>query len=110
MDKKPVMLSAAVECPPALEDKFNKWLDEKHMPMLFKYRGMTKASRMRLVNDKESPRYLTIFEFASHADLEDYLKSPERAAAAADKEETWKSQKYELKWLLEYQVLKTWQR
>jgi len=42
--------------------------------------------------------------------FEDFQKSPERAAAVAEKKESWKEYSYELKYSVQYEILKTWKR
>jgi antibiotic biosynthesis monooxygenase (ABM) superfamily enzyme len=114
---EPVMANArvlnivATECPLKNDAKFNKWYDEVHIPMLFKYRGMKKVTRYRMMEDnKDKARYLAIYEFDNIEALEAYLKSPEYAAAIKEMQTTWKGQMFDIKWATKYQPIKTWER
>ena len=37
MKNKPVLFIAASECRPDVEEKYNKWYDEVHVPWVMKY-------------------------------------------------------------------------
>ena len=59
------------------EDEYNEWYTEKHVPMMFRFRGLKKASRYRLSGEnKECSKYLAIYEFDSKEDLEAFPRSP----------------------------------
>ena len=68
---------------------------------------MKKASRYRLSGEnKESSKYLAIYEFDSKEDLEAFPKSPEFAAAVKDFDEKWKDGGFERKWGASYELIK----
>ncbi len=41
MENNLVINMVATRCQPEVEVKFNKWYDEIHIPLLFKFPGMT---------------------------------------------------------------------
>ena len=52
------------DCPPEVEEKFNKWYNETHIPMLLKSGQIENVTRYRRIgDDKTFPKYLTIYEF-----------------------------------------------
>ncbi len=113
MAKKPIIYLRSMDCPPEIEDKVNKWYNEVHIPMIFKYKGMKKAARYkRIGNDENSPKYIAIFEFDSFEEFEKYNKSPERTAALKDREATFPlgSAAPVAKWQVQYELIKSWKR
>ena len=42
MESKPVLFIAASECSPEVEEKYNKWYNEVHVPWVMKYKGIKK--------------------------------------------------------------------
>ena len=66
------------ECSPELEAKFNRWYNEVHIPLLFKYPGLKKVTRYeRLGDNKEQARYLAVYEYDTREDLERFPDSVE---------------------------------
>ena len=101
----------ATECQPEVEGKFNKWYDEVHIPLLFKFKGMKKVTRYKLRKEGGGkPSFLAIYEFANWQDYEDYTKSAELAAARAEMDETWKGGGFEITSRAQYEFLRTWER
>ena len=112
MEAKPIIHVIATECRPEDEEKFNKWYDEIHIPMLFEFGGLKKATRHKILYESEKyPKYLAIYEFDSKKAFEDYENSPELAAARKEEhEETWRDSKYDMIWRVQYEPMKTWER
>ncbi len=111
MEVKPIIHVIATECRPEDEEKFNKWYDEIHIPLLLKFKGITEATRYRLINETEEyPKYLAIYKLESQSAFEAYETSPELVAALAELKETWKEGGFESKWRVQYEVMKTWKR
>jgi hypothetical protein len=82
-----------------------------HIPMLFKYRGMKKVTRYKLLKKSgEFPPYLAVYEFESRPEYEAYESSPEIIEARAEMKETWQGGGFEIKWRVQYQELKTWEK
>ena len=111
MEDKPIVNIAATQCPPEVEEKFNTWYNEIHVPMLLKFKGIREAARYKIINGTEgSPKYLSVFEFESLKAFEEYGTSPELTLARADFRETWKGGEVEIKWQAQYEVIRTWKR
>ncbi|MFC1931373.1 EthD family reductase [Chloroflexota bacterium] len=105
----PLINSVATECQPEAEEKFNKWYNEVHIPLLLKFKGIKKVTRYKIVEkSEEHPTYLAIYEFESRQAYEKYLKSPELAAAREEMKETWKDGGFEVKWRVPYDTMKSW--
>jgi antibiotic biosynthesis monooxygenase (ABM) superfamily enzyme len=106
-----LILIVANEPNPEREAEYNKWYDEKHIPMMFRFKGMKKASRYRLSGDgKEISRYLAIYEFDTEKDLEAFPQSPEFAEAVKDFDEKWRNGGFERKWGASYELIKSWDK
>ena len=111
MENKPVIHIVGTRCKPEQEEKFNKWYDEIHIPLLFKFPGMTGVKRWKLLTeDGGYPEYLAIYEFENQSAYEEWQTSPEREAAMIEMNETWKEGMFEVNWRVQYEALKTWQR
>jgi quinol monooxygenase YgiN len=111
MAKARILNIVATDCPPENDAKFNKWYNEVHIPMLFKYKGMKRVTRYQRAGDnKEQVKYLALYEFESKKALDDYRGSPEFTAAIAEMQETWKGGGFDIKWATDYEPIKTWER
>ncbi|MBI2870030.1 MAG: EthD family reductase [Chloroflexi bacterium] len=111
MDAAPVIHIAATECAPEVEAKFNRWYNEVHVPMSLKFEGMKGVTRYRLITRTEGhPRYLSICSFESKAAFDAYEASPERAAAFEEMSRAWQSGGFEIKWRLQYEMIKAWRK
>ena len=105
----PLINLVATECQPEFEEKFNKWYDEVHIPILLKFKGLKKVVRYKIAEKGTShPAYLAIYEFESKQAFEKYQDSPELAAARAEMKETWKDGGFEIIWRLHYDAMKSW--
>jgi antibiotic biosynthesis monooxygenase (ABM) superfamily enzyme len=106
-----IMLIVANEPVPDREAEYNDWYTGKHIPLLFAFPGLKKASRYRRVGDKaECPKYLAVYEFDSPEDLAAFYRSQEFAAAVADFEEKWRGGGFERKRDATYELIKTWEK
>ena len=111
MAKDLVLNIVATECPPENDAKFNKWYNEVHIPLLFKYKGMKRVSRYQVMGEtKDVPQYLAFYEFESKEALENLPKSPEFAVALEEMQDTWKDGGLDIKWMASYEPIKTWER
>lgn len=111
MEDKPIINIIAIQCQPEVEEKFNKWYDEIHIPLLLKFKGIKEVTRYKIVKETEEyPTYLTIYQFESQKDYEVYETSPELADAREEMNETWKDGCYEVKWRVQYKLGKVWKR
>ena len=105
-----VLTIVATECPADVEDKFNEWYNEVHIPMLLKHKALKKSSRYRLAGEApDRARYLAFYEFESEQDHKDFEASPEFAAAIQEIQETWK-EGLEIKWSANYGLIKAWEK
>ena len=112
MAKKSRILNiVSTECAPEDDAKFNKWYNEVHIPMLFKYKGIKKVTRYRMMDEKDKkPKYLAIYEYDNKEALNALPQSPEFKAAIEEMQETWKDKMFDIKWVADYEPIKTWER
>ena len=111
MENKAVINVVATRCRPEVEEKFNKWYDEVHIPLLFKFKGMKEVTRYKILKDTgEYPTYLTLYLFENREDYEEYAASPELAAGREEMAETWKDGGFDIEWRVPYEAVKTWKR
>ena len=111
MESNLVINMVATRCQPEVEDKFNKWYDEIHIPLLFKFSGMTGVTRYQALKETEGEAtYLAMYEFKDREALEEYEKSPELVAARAEMQETWQDKGFEITWRMQYAAIQTWER
>ena len=111
METKPIINVVATQCKPEEERKFNEWYDEIHIPMLLKFKGITEVTRYKIIGKSpEYPKYMAIYEFESQSAFEAYQTSPELAAAREEMKGTWEGQEFEIRWRVQYEPIKTWER
>ena len=111
MGTKPIIHIVATQCQPEAEEKFNRWYNEVHIPLLLKFKGLKEVTRYRIIKEaEESPRYLAIYQFEKQKDYEAFESSPDLAAAREELKESWKEGGFEIKWRAQYEAIKTWQR
>ncbi len=75
-----------IDCAPELEDEFNTWYNEVHMPLVMKG-GMLKAAIRYKVTDAVETgvaKYTTICEFDDRETFEKWLASDELKVARAN--------------------------
>ena len=109
-----------VNCELDYEEKFNKWYNEIHVPMVMKFKGVKRVTRFKVIKpSKQScvkatrggyPNYLLISEFENEQVFEDYEASPELAEAMKETNETWANGGIERVWRVQYKGLKTWEQ
>ena len=111
MNTEKMLQIVATDCKPEDEEKFNKWYNEIHIPLLLKYPGMVKATRYKLHG--ESPgqaKYLAIYEFKDSQAIDDFQQSNELADAITETNETWKEQMFDMQWVAMYEPVKIWEK
>lgn len=109
METKQAINLVATRCKPEDQAKFDRWMDETHIPMLLKFSGMTKVTRYKILKEfDDSPTRLVIYEFKDQKALEAYENSPELATAKEETAETWKESKFEIVWRIQFEELNTW--
>ena len=112
MEIGPTILVVGTECPPEAEEEWNRWYNAKHVPDVLKFKGVKKATRYKIIGDDkgEYPKYLVIYEFESRQAAEAYNTSPEFDALRKDWNDNWAKRGAEIKWRLQYEPIKTWQK
>ena len=61
MQKKlKVILIIQMDVDPEMEEEFNRWYEEEHIPMLMQVPGVLSARRC--ISQGENPKYVTIYE------------------------------------------------
>ncbi|MCP5328938.1 MAG: EthD family reductase [Steroidobacteraceae bacterium] len=111
-----VIWTVGLQCRPQDEDKFNKWYDEVHVPMLLKGGHVSKVTRYELADAvydvapgaMKCPKYQTVYEFEDQQKFEAWMHGEERMAAGRDKAEAWGDRGYEVIWAARYDVTSTW--
>jgi hypothetical protein len=89
------------------EAKFNRWMEEVHIPMLLKYKGLIRASRYKSLNPSDLlPQYITQYEFVNKQAFDSYETSPELAAAKEEMKQSWRHGEIELKTRIPYQLVR----
>jgi len=106
-----VMNIVASDCSAEKEAAFNKWYNEVHIPILFKYKGMKRVTRYQLIGESQGQaRYLACYEYESKEAMAALHQSPEFAAAVEEMQETWKDGGFDIKWTAQYEPIKSWER
>lgn len=108
MASNPIINVVGTQCQLLDEEKFNKWYEEVHIPMLMKSKKVLSVSRYKLM-DKQGglPNYIAVYKFASPQDYEDYRVSPELAAAVKEMQETWGGN-VEVTSRIQYELVSEW--
>ena len=96
MEKVSVAFIVETGIGPEEEEKYNKWLDNVHIPLALKSPGMLRARRYKSV-DSEG-KYLTIFEMENEAAAKQWDQGAERKAAHQNKLENWGEGGFTLQW------------
>jgi hypothetical protein len=110
MASNPIINIVGTQCKPLDEEKFNKWYNEVHVPMLMKSKKVLGVSRYKYLGKPGGlPNYIAIYKFASLKDYEDHQASPEHAAAVKEMQETWKGN-IEFTSRVQYELVKVWRR
>jgi len=102
-----IMQIVASESTPEKEEEFSKWYSEVHLPMLFGYEGVKKASRYQLMgDDKANAKFLAIYEFDRKEDMEAFPESPAFKDAVIDFDNNHEALGFEMKWVASYELIK----
>ena len=111
MEPKPVIMMVGTQCPPAVEESFNTWYNEKHIPDVLKFKRIKRAARYKIMGDDEGyPKFLAIYEFESRQAFEEYETSPVRTAAGEDWLRISKETGAEMMWRTKYEAIRIWQQ
>jgi hypothetical protein len=111
--KDSVYRIVATECKPEKEAEYNHWYSETHLPMLFGFEGVKRASRYRCYKDLggakvDCVKFLAIYEFGTKEEEVAFNKSPAMAAAIVDWDDKIKNSGWGIKvgWSAPYEPLK----
>ena len=108
---RPVVIVVGISCRPEIEEKFNNWYDESHIPNILKFPKLKKVDRYQILNETEQyPTYLTVLEFENCQVYEEYEKSELLAAERKTIKEFWKDGGWEIEWRVRYELMRTWER
>ncbi|MDD4859313.1 MAG: DUF4286 family protein [Dehalococcoidales bacterium] len=111
MRKGGVVVLGATDCMPGDDDRYNKWFNEVHIPMLMKFKGLKSVWRGKVLDrSDDQPKYVVAYQFESQRDYEDYQKSAERQSALEEMEQSKKNMPFEVKWRLPLEVFKVWEK
>ena len=115
MSDKPVILLCGVEFhgSPEQEEKFNTWYTETHSPFVFKFEGVSRTTRYKLIHlvraDREAPKYLAIYEFEDKKAFEEWHAN-EFSATYAQRKEVYSDEVWEMQWGAVYEAIKVWKK
>ena len=59
-DEKHVMVIVRIDVKPEMEEEFNRWYNEEHLPYLLNVPGVLWAKRG--INAGEGPKYIAVYE------------------------------------------------
>jgi uncharacterized protein (TIGR02118 family) len=108
MSDSPFISIIGTACKAEDEDRFNRWYNEVHVPLLMKNRLLKKAVRYKATAaDPVMPTYLAVYEYDSAKDFETYSNSPEFKAAIAEMEQSW-GDNIKIVSRTQYNMLKRW--
>lgn len=111
MKNAEIVMVVGTQCPPEKEAEFNKWYNEAHIPRVFAYKGIKEVTRYRTMTEsKESPKYLSIIKIVNQKAYDEFLKSPEFAAAGADAQKAVEDLGMVITWNATYEAIKAWKR
>ena len=107
-----IMQIVASESSPEKEEDFNRWYSDVHLPMLFGYDGVKRASRYRLIGDdfKSNAKFLAIYEFDSRKDMEAFPDSQAFKEAIDDFEENHEDLGFKMRWVAAYELISELER
>jgi len=109
------------DCSDAIEAKYNDWFDNVHLPLLAKHSKLRSVSRYRWSQASKEfvensgirvatdwPKYLTVYEFDTQADAEEFLTSKEFKEGGQEAAQTWKPGEISVPWRVHYEL--KWQK
>lgn len=112
MPKKTHLLHMrGIDCPPELDEKFNKWYSEVHIPLIMKTGEIEEATRYKRVSaDEKYPKYLTIYRLKDKEAYARYQASPQRVVFREEMKQSWPKGGFESKWDVQYEATGTWEK
>ncbi len=105
---------AGTICPAKWDKEFNKWYDEKHIPINMKFKGLMEITRYQLVRFtdtalvKKYPQYITPYRFKDLETFRIWNTSSELTAASQGIVGLFTKWGVKLEWRVQYEATKTW--
>ena len=123
MEPKPVVNVIMSQCSPEVEEEYNAWRDETHIPMLLEFKGLKAVTKYKLITETKplvpgsvidasggKSEFLLILEFDNRQDFEAYEASPELVAALEEaRTHDWRGLQ-EKRRRVQYELVKGWER
>ncbi len=53
MESKPMIHVVITRCSPEIEEEYNAWLDDTHIPMLLQFKGLKGLAKYKLVAETD---------------------------------------------------------
>ncbi len=104
----PVINVVGSKCKPTEDNKFNKWYNEVHIPMLMKFPGMLAVSRFKIIKESPGyPTYLALYQFKNRESYEAYRNRPDAAEVQADIKSNWPNG-LDITWRVQYEFMRSW--
>ena len=111
MEANSVINIVGTQCPPEAEERFRKWYIEKHIPELLQCEELKGVTFYRNTKpDVDYPTYLAVYEFKDLQDFEAYSSNPLLAAVPEDVRAVFAETGASIKWRVQFQRIKSWQR
>ena len=111
MESKSVIHLVGTDCPSETERELDMFYRQKHLPDIFRFKKLSKATRYRNIHtDSDYPKFLDICEFECREDFQAYDTSLERVAATEDFLDISKRIGASLRWRVQYEIIDTWKR
>ena len=117
---KPVLFVSGVQCNPEVEERYNKWYHEEHVPHLMGselLKGVTRyqlaPTTARVTSPGEHSNYLTIYVFTDVPAVETFYAGPEKTHVLEDRRQKWgvigTGETLKSEWAV-YKPIKSWSR
>ena len=98
------------QCKPEDDQKFNKWYNSVHIPMLMKFKRLKSVFRYKVVPGPDQPaQYVAVYYFATQKAFEAFGASQELAAAIKEMQGAW-GDKIKMVSRVQWEQLKAWER
>lgn len=122
MATKPVICIIGMKCPPENEARYDKWYTEKHIPDQMKFKGLRRVTRYKTMPtnpdprwnikgaDKGYPTFVTVYEFKSQKDFEEWDFTPVLVPAREEAKKFNAETGTEIFWRVPCEAIKTWEQ
>lgn len=110
--KVPFMFVVLTKPPAGLDDKFNKWYNENHVPMLLPSAHLHGVTRYKLsdATPGDYAPYLALYEFKDTEGFKAWYSGPEILSTRPERKASWGDNDFEVKGTALYEPLKNWSR